>query len=67
MLVGNVEYLLEPEFFALVEVGAARQGQHEQRAGPRATQAQFTAAETGGVPGHVVVGQHPGGGGADIS
>ena len=65
-LVGEVEDLLQAELLALVDVGAAGQGQHEQRGRAGAARSPLCAAAVAGdVPGHVVVRQHPGGGGAD--
>src|SRR5690606_4840786 len=77
-LVRQVDDVRQAELLALVDVRRPGQGQHQQggRAGPAqaqlpvAGQADLGAeagrvAEAGGVPGDVVVGQHPGGGGAD--
>ena len=73
-----------PELFALVEVGAAGQAEHEHRGGRGPGPAEglvrlrdrradpvavarglAVVAEAGGVPDDVVVGEHPGAGGAD--
>ncbi len=61
-LVGQVGDFGQPEFLALVDVGGAGQGQHQQGRGAGPRQA---AAEPGAVAHDVVVGQHPRGGGAD--
>lgn len=77
-LVRQLRDVGQAELLALVDVGGAGQRQHQQGGRAGAAQAKFAVArgtdlgaeagrvgEPGGVPGDVVVGEHPGGGGAD--
>ena len=64
-LVGQVEHLGQAQLLALVEVGRAGQGQHQQGGRPGPAQADVAVAVAGDVPLLVVVGQHPGGRRAD--
>ena len=45
----QVDHLGKPELFALVDVGAARQGQHEHARGARAAQAEAEVGRPGEV------------------
>ena len=60
---------VEPELLALVHVGAAGQGQHQQRAGagPAGPEHEVGAAVAGHVADDVVVRQHPRRRGADVA